>query len=128
MKYLAWLVAAFVLAAGVAYIAVPDSVLGLRTFIATQLGLLVVSVIRVVIGVVLIMSAPSTRAPKLFQVAGAVLLGAGLATPLFGVERTKAVLDWEAMQGPLLIRALGVLVIAIGATLAFALTPRKTAA
>ncbi len=128
MKYPAWLVAAFILVAGLADIAAPDSVLGLRTFIATQSGLLAVSVIRVVIGVVLIMAAPSTRAPKLLQVAGAVLLGAGLATPLFGVERTKAVLDWEAMQGTPLIRALGVLVIAIGATLAFALTPRKTAA
>jgi hypothetical protein len=128
MKSLAWLIAAFVFVAGIADIAAPDSVLGLRSFIATQMGLLVVSVIRVVIGVVLIMAAPSTRAPRLFQIGGAVLLLAGLVTPLFGVERTKAVLDWEAMQGPLLIRAVGVLVIAIGATLAFALTPRKTAA
>ena len=128
MKSLAWLIAAFVLVAGVADIAAPDSVIGLRSLIATQAGLLVVSIIRIVIGVVLIMAAPTTRAPKMFQVAGAVLLLAGLVTPLFGVERTKAVLDWEAMQGPLLIRGLGVLVIAIGAALTFALTPRKTAA
>lgn len=128
MKSLAWLIAAFVVLAGLAEVVAPDRVMGLRSLAETQTGLLVVAVIRSAIGIVLIMTAPRTRTPKLLQVAGAVVLGAGLATPLFGVERTKAVLEWGAMQGPGLIRALGVLAIAIGATLAFALTPRKTAA
>src|SRR4051812_2006016 len=101
MKVLAWLIAAFVVLAGLAELIAPDRVMGLRSLAGTQIGLLVIAVIRSAIGVVLIMAAPRTRAPKLLQVAGAVLLGAGLATPLFGVERTKAVLEWEAMQGPL---------------------------
>jgi len=128
MKSLAWLVALFVLAAGVADIVAPDMVLGLRSFIASQLGLLAVAVIRITMGVILIMAAPATRAPKPLQIVGALLLGAGLATPLFGVDRTKAVLEWEAAQGPALIRGLGVFVIALGGLLAFALTPRARAA
>ena len=125
MKYLAWLVALFVIAAGIAGVVAPDRLMSLRWIAATQLGLLGISVLRVTIGVVLIMSAPSTRAPKALQVAGAVMLFAGMATPLFGVERTKAVLDWEAAQGPQLIRAGAAFIAVLGGLLAFALAPRS---
>ena len=125
MKLLAWCVAAFVFVAGVASIVSPVSVFSLRSYAASQSGLLTVAAIRIAIGVVLIMAAPSTRAPKMLQAIGGVLLLAGLATPLFGVERTKAVLDWEAAQGPGLIRLGGAVLVAIGAWLTFALMPRR---
>jgi drug/metabolite transporter (DMT)-like permease len=124
MKYLAWLITIFVLVAGVFEIVAPDRVAGLRSLEASQIGLLIVAVIRIAIGVVLIMIAPASRAPKLLQLAGALFLGAGLATPFFGVERTRAVLQWEATKGLALIRLGGVVATALGAMLAFALTPR----
>jgi hypothetical protein len=49
-----------------------------------------------------------------------VVVVAGLATPLFGVERTRAVLDWESTQGTALIRVMAGLVLAIGGFIAFA--------
>ena len=125
MKYLAWFIAVVVLLAGVTGIVAPDRLLSLRGLAATQAGLLAVSVARVAIGVVLIMTAPHSRAPKMLQFAGAAVLLAGLATPLFGVERTRAVLNWEAAQGATLIRAGSVVVVAIGGLLAAALTPRR---
>jgi hypothetical protein len=124
MKYLAWLIAAVVIGAGLAFIVAPDRMLGLRALEATQGALLVIAVIRILLGVVLIWTAPASRFPKALQVAGALFLGAGLATPLFGVERTKAVLAWEAAQGPVLMQGVGVLVLALGGCFAFALTPR----
>jgi hypothetical protein len=48
------------------------------------------------------------------------VLVAGLATPLFGVERTRAILDWESTQGTGLIRAVAGLALAIGGFIAFA--------
>ena len=123
MKYLAWLVALFVITAGVAGIVAPDRLFSLRWLAETQSGLFGIAVLRVAIGVVLIMTAPASRAPKVLQVVGAVVLLAGLATPLFGIERTKAVLDWEAAQGVGLIRAVAAVVLAIGGSLAFVLTP-----
>lgn len=125
MKYLAWLVALFVIIAGIIGIVAPDRLMSLRWIAATQLGLLGFSVLRVTIGVVLIMSAPATRAPRALQAAGAVMLFAGMATPLFGVERTKAVLAWEAAQGPQLMRASAAAALAMGGFLAFVLTPRS---
>jgi hypothetical protein len=46
-------------------------------------------------------------------------------TPLFGVARTKAVLEWEAAQGPALMRMIGAVVLALGGFLAFTLSPRR---
>jgi uncharacterized membrane protein len=126
MKYLAWLVAAFMIAAGAAGIVAPDTILRLRSLAARQGALLVFAALRITLGVVFIMTAPASRTPRTLQAAGAVLLLAGLATPLFGVERTRAVLAWEAAQGPWLIRLGGAIVVALGGLLTVALTPRRT--
>jgi hypothetical protein len=125
MKVASRLVAIFIIAVGVVAIAAPDRVLGLRSLVATQAGLLVIAAFRAAVGVALIMAAPSSRWPKALQVMGAVVLLAGLATPLFGVERTRAVIDWEAAQGPALMRLAGVILLAIGGFLVVALSPRK---
>ena len=126
MKYLSWLLAAFVVTAGVAGLLVPDTILSLRSLAGTQSALLVFGALRAAIGVVLIMAAPGSRVPRTLQAAGAVMLLAGLATPLFGVERTRAVLGWEAAQGPWLIRVGGAIVLAAGGLLAVALRPRHS--
>jgi hypothetical protein len=127
MKYLAYTVAAFILCAGLLGIVAPERLLSLRHAIASQTGLFVVAVARIAIGIVLIMNAPASRAPKLLQYAGALVLLAGLATPLFGVERTRAVLDWEAAQRPVFVRLAGVAIVTIGAVFAVILTPRRRA-
>ena len=125
MKILAWAVAGLVLCAGLLGIVAPEQLLALRSVIASQTGLLVIAVIRIAIGIVLIMNAPASRAPKLLQYAGALVLLAGLATPLFGVERTRAVLDWEAAQRPAFVRLAGVAIVAMGGVFAVLLTPRR---
>ena len=125
MKYLAWTVAALILCAGMLGIVAPERLFALRSVVATQTGLLAIAVVRIAIGVVLIMNAPTSRAPKLLQFAGALVLLAGLVTPLFGVERTRAVLDWEAAQRPALVRLAGVAVFTIGGLFAVLLTPRR---
>jgi hypothetical protein len=123
MKILASLVALFVIVAGVAGMIAPDRVMSLASYVLTPAGLLGIAALRISIGVVLIMVAPATRAPRTLQVCGAVILLAGLVTPLFGVERARAVFDWEVAQGPTLIRAGAAAIVAIGGLFAFALTP-----
>ena len=125
MKYLAWALAALAVAAGVAAIVVPGTIFNLRSLAGTQGALLVFGMLRAAMGIVLIMAAPNSRAPRMLQAAGGLLLLAGMATPLFGVERTRAVLAWEAAQGLWLIRLSGVLVVALGGLLTIALRPRE---
>jgi len=123
VRSLAWLIALFVGVAGVAGLLVPDWVMSLRSIAATQSGLLAIAVLRSAIGIVLIMVAPRSRAPKTLQVFGALLLLAGMVTPLFGVARSKAVLDWEAAQGPMFVRGWAIVAVALSGALAFVMKP-----
>jgi hypothetical protein len=125
MRYLAWFVALFFAATGVAGLVAPDWVMSLRWIAATQGGLLGIAVLRSAIGIVLIMVAPRSRTPKTLQAFGALLLLAGMATPLFGVARSKAVIDWEVAQGPMFVRAWALLVVALGGALAFVVRPAR---
>jgi hypothetical protein len=126
MRYLAWVVALLFAIVGIAGLIAPDWVMSLRWIAASQGGLLGIAVLRSAIGIVLIMAAPRSRAPKILQTFGALLLLAGMVTPLFGVARSKAVLDWEAAQGPALVRAWALLVIVLSGALAFTMRPARS--
>jgi hypothetical protein len=106
--------------AGLAGLFTPDSLVTTGRYVVTPLGLYVVAALRVGIGLVLMLVAKSSRAPRTLRALGAVVLVAGLATPLFGVDRARAILDWEATQRTALIRVAAGLVVAIGAFIAFA--------
>ena len=126
MKYLAWLVVLFVVAAGVAGMVAPhDRVFEFGRLVVTPAGLVGIAVLRICIGMVLIWNAPASRAPKVLQVFGAILLLAGLVTPLFGVERSRAVLEWEAAQGAMFLRIGAAVILGLGGLLALALAPRS---
>lgn len=127
MKYLAWIVALFAITVGLTGIVAPDRLLGLRSLVATQGALYVIGAIRMAFGVVLIMAAAGSRVPKTLRIVGAVMMLAGLSTPMFGIERTKVVMEWEVAQGPAFMRIVGVVVLALGGLLIFALIPSKGA-
>ena len=128
MKLIALLVALVVVAIGIVGVIMPDRLVALREYVATPAGLYTVAALRVGIGLVLIFAAAGSRVPRTLRVIGIVVLVAGLVTPLFGVERTRVVLDWEAAQGTSFIRAVAVLPLALGSFLAFAVaTGRRPA-
>jgi uncharacterized membrane protein len=119
------LVALWIICAGVAGVVAPESAMALRRYVLTPAGLLVIASIRIAVGVLFIMVAPRSRVPRILRALGGFLLLAGLVTPLFGVERARAIADWEAAQSLTLIRTVAVLVAALGAMLAFAVSGRR---
>jgi hypothetical protein len=120
MKSLALVVALFIIVAGVAGVLAPGSLLVVGRFVVTPGGLYAIAALRVGIGLVLILAAPISSAPKTLRALGAAVIVAGLATPLFGVERARAIVDWEATQGTALLRVGAGLALAIGVFIAFA--------
>ena len=127
MRYPALLVAMFIALVGVIGVFAPDRLVAIGRYVATPAGLYAIAAVRVAVAVVLIMVAPRSRAPRLLRTVGAVVLLAGLMTPLFGVERTRAVLEWESTQGTALIRGGALLALVLGGFLAFAVTPVRRA-
>jgi hypothetical protein len=120
MRSLALLVALFVMAVGMVGVFTPDSLLAVGRYVVTPGGLYAVAALRIGIGLVLMLAARITRAPRTFRALGAFVIVAGLATPLFGVERSRAILDWEATHGTALIRVGAGLGVILGGFIAFA--------
>jgi hypothetical protein len=127
MKSLGLLVALFIMLAGVAGLFTPDSLTTIGRHVATPGGLYAIAALRVGMGLVLILVAPISRAPKTLRVLGAIALVGGLTTPLLGVERVRAIVAWETAQGTALIRAGAGLALVFGGFIAFAVAAGRRA-
>ena len=120
MKTLGLLVGLLIFVVGVVGVIVPDAMLVLARQTATPVGLYVAGLVRVVIGLVLLSAAPVSRYPVGLAGLGVVVFLAGLVTPLFGVSRARAIVEWWAAQGPAVMRLWCLVAVAIGLFVVFA--------
>ena len=122
MKIAALLLALFTVVVGIVGLVSPDSVTTVRRlYFATPVRLYAAGAVRLAMGLVLILVAPTSRAPRTLRALGAVVCMQGLAATLLGVDRARAILEWEAMHTALL-RTGAVGALAIGGFVAFAVT------
>ena len=125
MRIAALLVALFIVVVGMVGIVSPDSLTTVRRqYFATPVGLYTAGAVRVVMGLVLILVARVSRAPKILRTLGAVMCAQGLAATLLGLDRAHAILEWEAMH-PVLLRAGAMVALAGGSFTAFAVAKSK---
>src|SRR5262249_11307955 len=103
----------------------PATLLQIGWQLATPVGLFVAAAIRFLFGAALALAAPTSRAPRSLRVIGLVIVVAGLMTPLFGVERARAVLGWWSAQGPSFARIWGGFALAVGSSLVYLLLPKS---
>ena len=121
MRIAALLIALFTIVVSMVGIVSPDSVMTLRRSYYTPGGLYVGGVVRVAMGLVWILAASSSRWPRTLRALGTVMCLQGLAANILGLERARAILEWEAMHTALL-RAGAVVALVTGGFVAFALT------
>lgn len=122
MKFLTILIGVFVVVVGLIGVTAPSALLRAADYVTTPIGLYAAAVLRIGIGILLILVAPTTRAPKLIRVFGAIAVAAGVMTALVGVDRARAILAWETARGPTLIRLSAVLALVFGGFIVFAVT------
>jgi len=123
MKLIAIVFGVLVVAVGLIGLFNPATLLAIGQAVVTPVGLYVVAGVRVCIGAVLLLAASAARMPRTVRVAGAVVVLAGIATPIFGVDRSRAVLDWVTVQGPGLMRVDALLAMAVGLFILYAIGP-----
>jgi hypothetical protein len=122
MRIAAFLVALITIVVGIVGLISPDSVTTVRRlYFATPVRLYAAGAVRLAMGLVLILCAPASRAPRTLRALGAVVCMQGLAATLFGLDRARAILEWEAMHTALL-RAGAAVALATGGFIAFAVT------
>ena len=122
MRIAAFLVALITIVVGIVGLISPDSVTTVRRlYFATPVRLYAAGAVRLAMGLVLILCAPASRAPRTLRALGAVVCLQGLAAMFLGLDRARAILEWEAMHTALL-RAGAVVALASGGFIAFAVT------
>jgi hypothetical protein len=122
----ALLVALFTILVGIVGLVSPDSVTTVRRlYFATPVGLYSAAAVRVGMGLVWILCAQASRAPKTLRALGAVVCMQGLSAALLGPDRARAILEWETMQGTALLRVGAAVALATGGFVAFAVTGHR---
>ena len=96
-----------------------------REYFATPVGLYSASALRLTMGLVVIVIAPISRAPKTLRVLGAVTCLQALTATLAGPARARAILEWEVTQGAAVLRVGAAAALAAGAFVAFAVAGRR---
>ena len=127
MRSLGLVIGALVILAGAISFAAPDLRLSLERSVMTPAGLYAIAGLRIAIGLVFVLAARASRAPRTLRVLGLIVIIAGLSTPWFGVARARAVVNWLANTGPWLMRLFALIGMALGGLLIYAFrtpTPR----
>ena len=119
MKIAAFLVACFSVAVGVGGLISPEIVTDMRRlYFATPVRLYTAAAVRVAMGLVVILAATASRAPKTLRTLGALMCMQGVSATLLGPEHARTVLEWEARQGPGLLRVGAAVALATGGFMA----------
>lgn len=116
------------MARGVLGLASPTMLAGVVGTIQIAPGMYLAAVFRVLIGIVLVLAASGSRAPKSLRVLGALIFLAGLLTPFIGLQFAQLVLAWWSEGGPAVVHAWASALLLIGAFIVYANIPRRRAA
>jgi uncharacterized membrane protein YidH (DUF202 family) len=128
-NFLAMILGLAIAAVGALGVVAPSVLLEFGRSLQTTNVLYVVAAVRVVFGAALLWAAPRSRMPRILRVLGVLIIIAGVATPLFGIERSRAMFDWWSSQGAFFTRAWAIVAIAFGLFVVYAVsTPRQSAA
>lgn len=119
MRLLGLVIGVLVILCGAIIVAAPDVLLSLGRSVTTPGGLYAISVLRIALGLVFVLAAPASRAPRTLRMLGVIVIIAGLTTPWFGVARARAVLDWSVSAGPSVLRLVAGVAMAIGGFLVY---------
>jgi hypothetical protein len=127
MRWLGLVIGALVMLASAITFVAPDLRLSLERSVMTPAGLYAIAALRIAIGLVFVLAAPASRAPRTLRVLGLIVIIAGLTTPWFGVTRARAVLNWASAR-PVLMRLDAGVGMAIGGFLVYVFrTPTRRA-
>ena len=127
MQLLALLVALLISLVGLTGVVSPETLAALGRHALTPTGLLIVAAVRILIGIILMLAAPISRAPRTLRVLGIIAIIAGVATPFIGIETSRRVMDWWLAQGYVHLRLHAGIAVVLGGLLAYAVAPRRRA-
>lgn len=113
-------VGALIIAAGLVVLLRPLVFFAALDRVRTPAGLRSIAALRVVLGLVFLAVATDCRWPTFVQVLGWITIASGVATALIGAERAGRLIDWWQARPPAVIRAWGLVALALGGAITIA--------
>ena len=128
MRMAALLVGLFTAGVGVVGLVSPATLTAARRqYFATPAGLYTAGATRLAMGLVVILAARASRAPRTLRVLGVLMCIQGLSAAILGPEHARTVLEWETAR-PALLRAGAIVALASGVFMVIALTAGRRVA
>ena len=112
---------------GILSIVSPESLVAMLRHLQTPAGLYFGAGFRMVLGISLFLSAPSSRYPDILRVLGPFFIVAGLILPLFGLEFFRSAIDAFLSLGGWATRVWGLVALGFGLFIVYALAPGSRA-
>src|SRR5439155_6137733 len=100
MRWLGIGIGVLIILAGAIVLVSPGVILAWGRSMITPRGLTAIAALRIILGLIFLLTAPASRARWALRALGALVIIAGLTTPWFGVERSRAVLGWITSAQP----------------------------
>ena len=127
MRIAALPIALLSIVVGIGGIISPDGGMAIRRLYFATPGLsYAVIAVRSAMAVGLILAASSSCWPRTLRALGAAVCLQGLSATLLGLDRARAVMEWEGMQGSALLRAGAAVALVSGTFILFAVRQRPS--
>lgn len=103
----------------------PRGLVDFADLFLTPAGLWFAVALRLVVGALLWIAAEGSRTPRIFRVLGALFVLSAIALPAVGLERMQRLASWGAGLADPTLRAVGLVVVALAAFIAWSAWPRE---
>jgi len=123
MLILAFVLSLSVVVLGALGIVSPMMLLGVVRKFESPAGIYAAAALRIMLGVALFLSAPTSRIQEVIRILGITIFVMGIITPLFGFERFRRLLNWWSERGPVFMRVWAGFALGFGLFLAYAVMP-----
>ncbi len=114
MKKIVLVIAALLVALGLTGVLYPEGLMGLVRYSFSPTGIIVVSVARIVIGLLLFLAARGSRIANTVRVIAAIIIVAGIAGFFLSPERAQTLASSFLENGPDRLRLIACLPLAVG--------------
>jgi hypothetical protein len=81
--------------------------------------------VRVAIGTILVLAAPTSRAPLALRVLGWLIIVGGVLTPIIGVAFAESILAWWRQGGPIVVRVWAGVAFVLGIFIVYLTFPKS---
>jgi hypothetical protein len=114
MKKIVLVIAGLLVALGLTGVLYPEGLMGLVKYSFSPTGIIVVSVARIIIGLLLFFAARGSRIANTVRVIGAIIVVAGIAGFFLSPERAHTLASSFLDKGPDRLRLIACLPLAVG--------------